>query len=115
MRHCNVVGCTACERERLMREEDVKLAYVTTIDVYDAEYDIETYEDVQFGEAANGILIITDLDDLVVAMYAHGSWRRVEVSRAPRLESTGDETTDDGETDGDSAAQSQPDLPRDGS
>ena len=98
-----------------MREDELLRTTITTIDVYDVEWDAATYEDVQFGQDQHGTLIITDTNDMVVALYARGAWLKVEVSRAPRLESTGDDNDNDGEIDDRAAAQPQPDLPRNGS
>lgn len=112
-RHCNVVGCKACERERRARVEADLEEYVSTIDVYDSEWDIHTHADVKFGTDARGTLIVTDLKDRVWALYAPGAWMKVDVTLAPRIESTNDAS--DEETDDRSAAQRQPDLPRDGS
>lgn len=93
---------------RLVRE------FITNVDVYDAEWDVTTYEDVLCGQDDNGDLIITDTKNLVVAIYARGAWFRVEFSRAPRLESTGDTDDSDGEIDDDSATEPHAGVPRDG-
>lgn len=93
-----------------MREREVLQRFITSIDVYDSEWDVVTYTDVQFGEGPPGILIITDMDDFVLAMYAPGAWLKVEVSRVNRLEST----DSDGETNDTSATERDARVPRDG-
>jgi hypothetical protein len=83
--------------QKLQEAQEARLqTEVMSLQVWDKDYDSVDFEDVgAFDIREDGVLIIADREHQTIALYNHENWAQVMVSRAPRLESTNDESKDD--------------------